>query len=154
MVEKEVAKTKRETVNLQVREKTEGKTPSELYSIHGLSYAVFGSYQEDTGTERQWQQYIVKDGSLKTVLIMMTQVTHSVRFVDFPHTTSYVNIFCSMQGFHEILLVKGHYNEKHSFGVDIAFFFSKRCYLHEFGKWSLVIKVYDIPIVIQVNHQI
>ena len=41
MVEKEVAKTKRETVNLQVREKTEGKTLSELCCIHRLMLCLF-----------------------------------------------------------------------------------------------------------------
>ena len=36
----------------------------------------------------------VKVGSMKTVLIMMTpiQVTYSVHFVDFPHTTFHTSI--------------------------------------------------------------
>ena len=59
-------------------------------------------------------------------MIMMTpmQVTHSVHFVDFPiplFIHQYL-LYCA-QGFHEILLVKGHYNEKHGFGVRIAWFF-------------------------------
>ena len=121
-----MAKTKRETTKLQVREKRKlrhseesckDKTPSEFCYIH---CTCFGSYQDDTGTERQWLQEQkgngysanVKDGSMKTVLIMMTpiQVMHSVHFVDFPHTTfHYVCIV------YKDVLVKGHYIKKHSF---------------------------------------
>ena len=52
----------------------------------------FGSYQEDTGTERQWLQCAnVNDGSMKTMMTPI-QVMHSVHLVDFPHTTFHTSI--------------------------------------------------------------
>ena len=65
MVEKEVAKTKRETAKLQVKEKRKLRDNKESRKKRTrVNSAVFtdlccvrlGSYQEDTGTERQWLQ--------------------------------------------------------------------------------------------------
>ena len=62
----------------------------------------------------------VIDGSMKTMMTPI-QVIHSVHLVDYPHTTFHTSIsFVLCIRFYEILLVKGHYNEKHSFGVHIA----------------------------------
>ena len=65
MVEKEVAKTKRKTAKLQVREKRKLRNSKESRKkrprvnsavFMDLCCVCFGSYREDTGTERQWLQ--------------------------------------------------------------------------------------------------
>ena len=65
MVEKEVAKTKRRTAKLQVREKRKLQNSKESLEkrprvnsavFTDLCCVSFGSYREDTGTERQWLQ--------------------------------------------------------------------------------------------------
>ena len=65
MVEKEVAKTKRKTAELQVREKRKLRNSKESRKkrprvnsavFTDLCCVCFGSYREDIGTERQWLQ--------------------------------------------------------------------------------------------------
>ena len=91
-----------------------------------LCYVCFGSYQEDTGTERQWLQCKCQRWVTKAVLIMMTpiQVTHSVHFVDFPQTTFHTSISF-------VLCIRFSYvtgSEKRYIVAHNMIFLYKRCY--------------------------
>ena len=102
-VEKEVAKTKRETAELQGREKRKLRDSESCKKRPRVNSAVFTDLcciflevirriQEQKGNSYNTN---VKDRSMMTVLIMMTPIQVSVHSVDFIHTTfHYVNIFC------------------------------------------------------------
>ena len=63
--------------------------------------------------------YSANDGSMKTMMTPIL-VMHSILLIfPIPLFIRQYLLYCA-KGFYEILLVKAHYNEKHSFGVHIA----------------------------------